>query len=600
MGRVTGRLAAMYLSGVASLAIGSGTVLAQEQRVMVQDEPGTVACERSATAAPLNANGYALIIGNKNYRTGVPRVEYAHNDTSAICKLVVDQLGYRPGNVFVVRDASKETLDDWLGGADFDGYLAKRLGPLAAEAEILVYYSGHGVPGNDGAFLLPVTAGPLEVGRKGYPLQLLTKKLVALGGKRMLLILEACFSGRTPASAQGLVPGTSYAVRGKSVSAESSLAILAAAGPDQVANWDDGARLGLMTASLVRAAAGPADRDKDGKASLVELQQALARELPDRSFAMGKDRIQVPSLSGPNEQWSFLVPPRATVAPERPVEKAVGTFERHQAGQTFKDCAECPEMVVLPAGSFVMGSPPNEEGREDSEGPQHLVKISRPFAVGKFEVTFDEWDACVTQGGCRGYRPPDEGWGRGRRPVIHLSLEDARAYLAWVSRKTGQTYRLLSEAEWEYSARGITDGSAGPRYSWGNDADVGCHYANGLDRSGADGSSLLWPISWIGMMKCRDGYVFTAPVGNFAANSFGLHDMHGNVWEWVEDPYHGSYLGAPTDGGAWTTGTESWRVLRGGSWNDYPWVLRTASRGRNSPDSRLDITGFRVARMLTS
>ena len=193
-------------------------------------------------------------------------------------------------------------------------------------------------------------------------------------------------------------------------------------------------------------------------------------------------------------------------------------------GDVFRDCDVCPEMVVVPAGEFMMGSPPSEEGRGDDEGPVHRVTISEPFAVGVYEVTFEEWDACVSGGGCGGYRP--EGWGRSSRPVINVSWDDAQAYVAWLSGKTGEAYRLLSESEWEYAARAGTT----TRYHWGD--DVGRNRANCVDD------------------YCGDSWEFTAPVGSFGANGFGLHDILGNVREWVEDCWNGSYAGAPSDGSA--------------------------------------------------
>ena len=243
-------------------------------------------------------------------------------------------------------------------------------------------------------------------------------------------------------------------------------------------------------------------------------------------------------------------------------------------GGVFRDCDVCPEMVVVPAGSFMMGSPPSEEGRDDDEGPVHRVMIAEPFAAGKYEVTFEEWDACVSGGGCSGYRPGDHGWGRGRRPVIDVSWKDAQAYVAWLSRKAGKEYRLLSEAEWEYAARAGTT----TRYHWGDDV--------GRDRANCYGS------------LCGDSWEYTAPVGSFGANGFGLHDMHGNVWEWVEDCWNG-YAGAPSDGSAWESGNCGMRVLRGGSWNFNPRFLRAADRVRIFTGYRnLSYGGFRVARTL--
>ena len=246
-------------------------------------------------------------------------------------------------------------------------------------------------------------------------------------------------------------------------------------------------------------------------------------------------------------------------------------------GKVFRDCPECPEMVVVPAGSFMMGSPSSERSRGNDEGPQHGVTIPEPFAVGKYEVTFAEWDACVAAGGCNGHRPGDRGWGRGQRPVIDVNWGDAKAYVGWLSRKTGERYRLLSEAEWEYAARAGTR----TRYHWGH--SIGRNQAN------CDGCGSRWDDEK------------TAPVGSFPANGFGLHDVHGNVWEWVEDCWHGSYAGAPTDGRAWATGGDcERRVLRGGSWNFIPWFLRSAFRFRLTAGGRLYSFGFRVARTLAS
>lgn len=246
-----------------------------------------------------------------------------------------------------------------------------------------------------------------------------------------------------------------------------------------------------------------------------------------------------------------------------------------KAGETFRDCPSCPEMVVVPAGSFVMGSPRSEEGRDGDEVLQHEVTISQPFAVGKHEVTFAEWDTCVSAGGCDGYRPDDKGWGRGSRPVIHVTWNEARSYVAWLSRKTGKEYRLLTEAEWEYAARAKTR----TRYSWGDSV--------GRNRANCRGCGSRW-----------DGRE-TAPAGSFAANGFGLHDMSGNVSEWVEDCWHNDYAGAPSDGSAWVAGGDcGQRVLRGGSWSNIPWFLRSAIRLRYSVGNRVVTFGFRVARTL--
>ena len=231
-------------------------------------------------------------------------------------------------------------------------------------------------------------------------------------------------------------------------------------------------------------------------------------------------------------------------------------------GKRFKECAECPELVVVAAGSFMMGSPVSEERRDDNEGPVHRVTIGSPFAVGVYEVTFEEWDACVRDGGCRGYRAGDAGWGRGRRPVINVSWRDAQDYVRWLRRETGEEYRLLSESEWEYVAR------AGTRTAF--------HFGRTIMTSQAnfDGNYTY------GSGKKGEYRKRTLPVGSFAANGFGLYDVHGNVWEWVADCWNDSYHGAPSDGGAWERGDCDRRVVRGGSWYNAPWSLRSANRSR--------------------
>ncbi len=253
-----------------------------------------------------------------------------------------------------------------------------------------------------------------------------------------------------------------------------------------------------------------------------------------------------------------------------------GIFEVEE----FRDCEDCPEMVVLPAGEFMMGSPASEERRWDNEKPRHRVTIAKLFAVGKYEVSFAEWEACRRAGGCS-RNPDDRGWGRGNRPVIRVSWDDTQEYVRWLSRKTGERYRLLSESEWEYAARA---GTTTP-FHFGNTISTDQANYNGIGTYGSGRT---------GVYRER-----TVAVGSFPANRFGLHDMHGNVEEWVEDCWHGSYAGAPADGSAWTRGGRcDYRVLRGGSWYFKPRYLRSANRFRSNSENRSGFTGFRVARTL--
>ena len=270
-------------------------------------------------------------------------------------------------------------------------------------------------------------------------------------------------------------------------------------------------------------------------------------------------------------------------------------------GARFRDSAEGPEMVVIPAGSFLMGSPESEEDRDDNEGPQHMVTIPRVFAAGVYAVTRDEFAAFVEETGHFGHHDWHSGAGfgfmrseplhwqnpeyaqTGRDPVVCVNWKDAQAYVKWLSRKTGEEYRLLSEAEWEYAARAGTT----TRYSFGDEVtpDLANYRESGRRK--------------------------TVPVGSYEPNKFGLYDMHGNVWEWVQDDWgaggdravfrwHNNYKGAPADGSAWEVSIPSdpkERVLRGGSWYDFSGKLSAASRGSYMSGSSNEY-GFRVARTL--
>jgi formylglycine-generating enzyme required for sulfatase activity len=260
------------------------------------------------------------------------------------------------------------------------------------------------------------------------------------------------------------------------------------------------------------------------------------------------------------------------------VEPYVLTPEQERAlkpGDAFKECAhDCPVMVVVPPGRFTMGSPKTDRDRQPNEEPQQPVTIAARFAVGEFEVTFDQWDACAAVGGCPQI-VDDNGFGRGSHPVINVSWTNAKTYVAWLSRVTAKPYRLLSEAEWEYAARGRAVSSADdPPYAFGDD-DPGRHawYAANADAR-------------------------THPVGQKAANRFGLHDMLGNVFEWVEDCAHPSYQDAPDDGSAWVDRNCPQRIARGGSWLIGKSILRSAYREPLNPPYTSSRLGFRVARTL--
>jgi sulfatase modifying factor 1 len=278
-----------------------------------------------------------------------------------------------------------------------------------------------------------------------------------------------------------------------------------------------------------------------------------------------------------------------------------------KAGTVFRDCRDCPAMVVIPAGRFEMGSPDSDEARSDDEGPLHRVKISA-FALGRTEITRGQFAKFVKS---TKYHIGNNCWtledgkfeirsGRSwhdlgflqnnRHPAACINWNDAKAYAKWMSRKTGKKYRLPTEAEWEYAARART---VTARY-WGDSPDVACRYANVADLTAK--AKIEGARFWL-LHNCADGFAYTSPVGRFKANAFGLKDMLGNLWEWTEDSYHDSYQKAPTDGSAWQ-GESKKRVIRGGSWNNNPDRVRTAKRGRDDPYSRFSNIGFRLARSL--
>lgn len=302
----------------------------------------------------------------------------------------------------------------------------------------------------------------------------------------------------------------------------------------------------------------------------------------------GFGRIQAADLVGWNHQMEHaglvqllaslrvhlngaVVPSPEPTEPAKPIQPLVQSLLT--PGQTFRDKlksgGEGPLLTVIPSGRFVMGSPQDEDGRTEGEGPQHEVIIAQPFALGVYAVTFSEYDRFCAATGRK--TPADNEWRRENRPVINVSWHDAQAYCGWLNEQTGQSYRLPSEAEWEYACR------AGTKTPFYTGETINSDQANFGEK-----------------------HKKTLPVGSFASNKFGLYDMHGNVWEWAQDCWHENYQNAPVDGSAWLEangGNCNRRVVRGGSWYDDPRVLRSAGRGRGSTDVAYFILGFRIARV---
>jgi formylglycine-generating enzyme required for sulfatase activity len=580
----------------------------------------------------------ALVIGNVDYKA-MPALRNPVRDASEV-EATLKRLGFTTTRLF---NADARTLNDGF----------KRFAQSAAGAEaVFVFYSGHGAQLEGRTWLLPVDAR-LETKEDVNDADLLAldRILATLRDKSAvrIVVLDACRDNPVVdtlnfkiAEAQGFKNAPVSKGLGRPLTALGDLVVYATQA-GAVAADGDGAN-SPFTESMLKhletsdldvrqmffrvqedvgrrfrqlpevsnsiigefklkiAAVQPSQpttpgidpcaavsdhwRSAEAIGTLAAFEDHLAR-FPNCAFA-GLARARIEELK---KRVAAVAPPVQQATPPSPVQPAVGIFpsdgrtalspEKERAlkrGDTFKECDKCPEMVVVPAGSFTMGSPANEVGRRNDESPQHSVTMSKSFAVGRFAVTFDEWDACVAGGGCNGYKPADQGWGRGRRPVINVSWDDAKAYVTWLSSKTGKTYRLLSEAEREYVTR------AGTSTPFWLGSSISTSQAN-YDGNYTYGSSSK------GEYRKQ-----TVPVDSFQPNAFGLYQVHGNVWEWVEDCAHDSYTGAPSDGSAWVSGDCSRRVLRGGSWDLIPRSLRAAHRFGFTAGSRDNSGGFRLAR----
>ena len=360
---------------------------------------------------------------------------------------------------------------------------------------------------------------------------------------------------------------------------------------------------GGLTALVVAAAGG---RDADAVGALLEVGAGADAKGSEGHLAAGATALMAAAAKGDADAVRALLGAGVDVDAKGPGEETALAMAARN-GHTdavrallgplpFRDCPECPEMTVIPAGSYRMGS------GQRWERPMHEVAFVAPFALGVYEVTVSEFGRFVDETGyqagssCQveeggdwkerdglGWRDP--GFGQsGRHPVACVDWNDAQAYVAWLSQHTGAAYRLPSESEWEYAARA---GTTTARY-WGEGESGQCQYANGADATTAFSRKA----------RCNDGHAQTAAVGSFGANGWGLHDMLGNVWETTGDCWNGGYAGAPADGAARESGDCTRRVLRGGSWNYGPSTLRAATRSWDDAGIRYYNVGFRVARTL--
>lgn len=540
-----------------------------------------------------------LVIGNSAY-TNVPVLPNPRNDAADLAASL-QRLGF---SVTTIADAGGESMRRAL--RDF--------GRAAQEADMaVVYFAGHGMEVGGENWLIPVDAEiKTDIDIDNEAIGLRTVMLAVSNARELgLVILDACrnnpFAVRMQRSTR-----TRSVDRGFARVEPGDNMLVAYASRDGTTARDGNGRNSPFTASLLQHIETPGleinflfrnVRDDVRTSTRGEQQPFVYGSLSKEAIYLKRPAIGVAAAApSPAAQPQDAPPPvkqqvAAVASPTKPVspcgDAIVASVSLRAAGplsvseecslhpkDLFKECKDCPQMVVVPAGSFIMGSPPTEKERSSDEGPQHRVEISQPFAVGQFAVTFEEWDACVAHGGCNGYRPGDNGWGRGRRPVINVSWNDAKAYVGWLSRKTGKSYRLLSEAEREYVARAGTN----TPFWWG--ASITPDQANYRGSSTYGGGRK-------GEYRQR-----TLAVDSFAANPWSLYQVHGNVWEWVEDCFRDGYAGLPTDGAAMTAGGCDLRVIRGGSWYVLPQYLRAAGRYKNTPDHRINDYGLRVARTL--
>ena len=578
-------------------------------------------------AAAGNEFGVAVIIGNKEYADDrFSDVSYAHNDADAFKRFVTGELGFDANRVIHLPDATKTDMEGAFGVKGNEKGQLWQWMRRDGSSDVVVFYSGHGMEGSISdtgrrpGYLLPVDTKKDTAELNGYPIELLYENLGKLPSKSVTVYLDACFSGVAGES----VADASPVSRGADISGVSGagFAVLTAASGNQLASWDSEARHGLFTEHLLDGLYGAADADGDRRVTAREAKLYLDDEMT--SAARSKHR---------REQDAGLYGDSSAVLS---LSSAGGWSSRPpKAGDSFQDCPECPEMVVIPAGSYLMGYKPGRDlelevppdASVPPEGPVREVTIATAFAIGRYEVTVAEFGQFVAETGYRagvswgrsdesagwedcdnfeslGVQPKgwrDPGFGQSaRHPVVCVTWDDAQAYASWLSTKTGQRYRLPSESEWEYAARA---GTATARH-WGEEDQ--CRYANGGDASSKEIISGKWPIA-----SCSDGHPYTAPVGEFAANGWRLHDMLGNVREWTADcwnvghvPPDGSALKRPADDNARNRvkqrpdGECRVHVMRGCSWESFPSpsCVRAATRLPMRPP--LNMVGFRLARTL--
>lgn len=563
----------------------------------------------------------ALVVTNQSYTQAGAALSNTHRDGDLV-KAALERVGFE---VWVVRDTRNEAA---LLGAI--GEHIERLAEAGPDAVGFIYYSGHGAADRpDGANYLIPTEAPIthaaQLSLMAVRLDKVTETLARVG-KINFVVFDACrnvplqrsqkdltFKGWVPVREQsGLL--VAYATDPGNVAVDQSIYAKALA--------EEIVQPGREASSVFRAV---------GRRVRAETRN---QQSPDYRDARHFDFEFLAAPSPPTAPVAVQVPaaPQTPAACDGIKTKIAGSSARClKSKDTFQECFTSagkrvcgPIMVVIPPGRFLMGSTdaeiaaltkeyPSRKDRWKWEGPERPVTIARPFAVGVTPVTRGEFAAFVaatehkTDGGCLAYDDtdwkgnPEASWRApgfeqdDSHPVVCVSWNDSQAYVAWLKKRTGSEYRLLSEAETEYVARGTTAIDRQPRYFFGDDPKDLCKYGNG-----ADLTAKAKFFGWIGVAECKDGFVYTAPAGHFEANAFGVKDVYGNAWSWTEDCWDDNYRRGLGNGGARKTGCtdESRRVVRGGSWNYTPDVLRSAYRYGDFAHGRFGNVGLRVGRTL--
>ncbi|MDF0676652.1 MAG: SUMF1/EgtB/PvdO family nonheme iron enzyme [Nitrospira sp.] len=534
------------------------TVLSILLLVLVQ-LPARSAAEQS----PTQGKNWAVVIGINDYQNVKP-LQYAIKDAMAVGDLLAQQ-GFAVTRLVSPTATTRQSIERVLGTQ-----LPKQLG---ADDRVLIFFSGHGKDEQFGAgqrhgYLLPIEANPQDLSSTAISMSRVQEWANAWPAKHVLFIVDSCYSGIIGLNTKGIDPEGSNPMTEmylKQITKEPSRQLIVAGQANQealeIAKWEQS----LLTHFLLEGLSkGTADGNADGIILTSELYQFLAERVIKEAVLNGS--LQHPqhwSLSADKGEFVFILPGQGRQAkPVQPVRIPTPSFS----------AVPSPAMVRIAPGSFMRRaesvltlkgwSPP---------GPWHKVHITQPFAIARYETTFDEYDRFARATGRP--LPDDENLGRGSRPVVTVSWNDAQAYAQWLSQQTGKRYRLPTEAEWEYAAR-----SGGQDQTW----------------AGTSEESQLKKYAVYEANK-------TEPVGSKQPNGLGLYDMSGNVWEWVEDCQHWDYEGAPSDGSAWlaTNGGDcNRRAIRGGAWDNIPVGLRTSSRNWSLTDYRFNFLGFRLVQDL--